>query len=55
LKHLYSETPEFDLPQISTFKDLGSCEVCPKLDEEIVSLKSKIEQASNAPTVFAKF
>jgi hypothetical protein len=48
------KTPIVDLPKIPIPRDLGKCEAFYKLLEEIVSLKSKIEQASSVPMAFAQ-
>jgi len=41
-------------PNTSKSKNNGTCEACPKLHEEITSLKNKIEQASGVPMDFDK-
>jgi hypothetical protein len=41
-------------PRLINPKDIGKCEACLKLHEEIVSLKSKIEKFSSVLMSFAK-
>lgn len=49
-----NKSSKVDLPKTPKPKDIGKCEACPKLHEEIVSLKSKMEQASIVSIAFAK-
>ena len=48
------ESSSINVPKSPKSKDIGTCEACPRLQIEIVSLKSKIEQASSASINFAK-
>jgi len=48
------ESPSINAPKSPKSKNIGTCEACPRLQLEIVSLKSKIEQASNTSINFAK-
>ena len=47
------ELPTIDVPMPSKDKDINICGACPKLQSEIVTLKSKIEQVSSASMTFA--
>jgi len=47
------ESPTIDVPMPSKDKDINICGACPKLQSEIVTLKSKIEQVSSASINFA--
>ena len=47
------ESPTINVPNASKGKYIDTCEVCPKLQQEIVPLKSKIEQFSSASINFA--
>jgi len=47
------ESPIINVPKPSKAKDNDSCVACPRLILEIVSLKSRIEQASSASIYFA--
>jgi len=47
------ESPTIDVPNPSKAEDVNICLACPRLQLEIVSLKSKIEQVSNTSINFA--
>ena len=47
------ESPSVNVSKSPKSKDIGTCEVFPRLQFDIVSLKSKIEQASSASINFA--
>jgi len=46
------EQPKFDSPKNSKYMNHSSCEVYPGLQEDINSLKSKIEQAYQVSMIF---
>jgi len=48
------KSPSINVPKSPKSKDIGTCEACPRLQLDIVSLKSKMEQASSASINFAK-
>lgn len=47
------EPPKFDSSKHPKYMDISSCKVCPMLQEDIKSLKSKIEQVSQVSMIFA--
>ena len=47
------ESPTIDVPKSSKTEDINTCLACPRLQLEIVSLKSKIEQVLSASMNFA--
>ena len=47
------ESPTIDVPNLSKAEVINTCGACPRLQLEIVSLRSKIEQVSSASISFA--